>query len=654
MKPVLHWIAGLSLCALASVAVAAKPVSFADLARHVHYKRVKISPDGRHAAATSVLPNGQTVLALLDLEANKGVSIKARNGDDVYDFWWVTPEYVVYSVAEHVGGWDAPLLTGELYSVKADGSGSAMLFGYRMATMKTGSLLQHASTERGTATFLAPIEGDPHEFLVSIRHWDAARNGAFDEVYRMDVRNGNKHRVVRAPMREAEFLADHHGHVRLAFGDDLQGNRKIYLRPAAGGDWQLLKQASADRDVPLAFSADDSVVWFECAAPQGFGVCRFDPATRSMEPVWSNPRVEPDSLARGLARNSIIGVNFTDGRPATALFDNQSPDAKVLVSLMKQYPGESVHFVSGTADGSKTVALVDADVVPGAFLLFDRATGTAKLLARRAAWIDPAQLGRVVPFTFKTRDGLTEHGYVTYPPGQTGAKDLPMVVFVHGGPFGVRDRWEYDPYVQAMATRGYAVLQVNYRGSGGYGYAFQKAGWKQWGGKMQDDVTDATRWAISQGIADRDRICIYGGSYGGYAALEGAVKVPDLYKCAIGYVGVYDLPLMFGRGDITWYRYSKEALKRILGTDLTVLARHSPINQLDRLKAKVMLIVGGRDVRVPPVQGKNLHHALEKRGIRHEWLYKPHEAHGFYDEKNIAELFEKVDAFLDANIGPGR
>ena len=170
---------------------------------------------------------------------------------------------------------------------------------------------------------------------------------------------------------------------------------------------------------------------------------------------------------------------------------------------------------------------------------------------------------------------------------------------------------------------------------------------------MQDDVTDATRWAITQGIADPNRICIYGGSYGGYAALEGAVKEPDLYKCAIGYVGVYDLPRMVGRKDAWQTAYDSEYWRRTTGTDETVLAQHSPIYQLSNLKAKVMLIVGGEDKIVLPEQGKNLHMALLERKIPHEWLYFPDEWHGFYQEDHIAEVFAKVDAFLDANIGPG-
>ena len=655
MKCSTRWMVGIMLCALAGVALA-NPVSFADLARHVQFKTVKISPDGVHIAATSVLPNGQTVLTLVNLASHKVLNLAPPQNEDALDFWWVSPERLLYTQAQHEGGWDTPIPTGELFAVSADGGDPEMLYGYRRGGMQAGSHIQQATPEYGSAMFLSRIDGDANHALIEVTNWEASGSaGAFTEVYKIDVRNGNKERVATAPMREASYLADHHGNVRFAMGDDLKGDRVIYMRSTNGGDWQLLTKASAERDWPIVFSADDKVMWLSCpGVPGGFGVCRFDPVTRQTTRVWSNPHVEATGLVQGLADDSVLGVGFTDGRPAVSVFDANSPDAQTLVDLMKQYPGEDAGFISGTDDGSKAIALVQADVDPGTFFLYDRATNKFTPLLQRAGWINPDQLGRAEPFTFTTRDGLSEQGYVTYPPGKDNAKNLPMVVYVHGGPYGIRDWWEYDPYVQAMATRGYAVLQVNYRGSGGYGFDFEKAGWLQWGGKMQDDVTDATRWAIAQGVADPHRICIYGGSYGGYAALEGAVSVPDLYKCAIGYVGVYDLTLMYrGGSDAMQNLYGKDYLKRVLGTDMTSLAQHSPVYQLDNLKAKVMLVVGGRDTRVPPVQGMDMHIALLKKKIPHEWLYKPDEWHGFYDEKNITGLFEKVDAFLDANIGQG-
>jgi dipeptidyl aminopeptidase/acylaminoacyl peptidase len=195
------------------------------------------------------------------------------------------------------------------------------------------------------------------------------------------------------------------------------------------------------------------------------------------------------------------------------------------------------------------------------------------------------------------------------------------------------------------------VLQVNFRGSGGYGDAFMRAGFREWGAKMQDDVTDATRWAITEGIADPSRICIYGASYGGYAALRGATKEPDLYRCAIGYVGVYDLRLMYSRGDIPQSTYGDNYLKMVLGEDESVLWDRSPVAHVDQLKANVMLIVGGEDRRVPPIQGERLHDALNKAHVAHEWLYQRTEGHGFYDEGNLNNMLASVMQFLDRNIG---
>ena len=647
-------LSALALCVCASIAYAAEPVPFSDLAKHLQYKLVKISPDGTHLAATSVLKDGQTVLSLVDLVNRKGVNVAPRQDEDVTDFWWASPDRVLYTEAEHDGGWDTPIETGELYAVNADGGGQDMLYGYRKTGMATGTLTQHVTAEYGSAQFLSRIAGDPDHVLVEITDWEATGNlGNFTAVWKMDVRDGRKVKVATAPIREVGYLADHKGNVRFAAGEDLDGNVKVYMRPIGSDQWELLSQASADRDSPLAFSADDSVAWFTCPAAQGFGVCRFDPATRKMTNVWSNPDVEEEDLAQGFAYDSVIGVRFEDGRPALSVFDAKSPDAQALVDLMKQYPGEDVQFVSGSDDGSKAIALVQADVDPGTFFLYDRASNKFTPILQRASWIDPTKMASKQPITFAARDGLTLRGYLTYPPGQEKATHLPMVVFVHGGPYGLRDHWGYDSDVQALATHGYAVLQVNYRGSGNYGYDFVKAGYHEWGGKMQDDVTDATRWAIAQGIADPKRICIYGGSYGGYAALEGAVKEPDLYKCAIGYSGVYDLPLSLNRKDAAETLYTQDYWKRTMGTDQTVLAQHSPIHQLGNLKAKVMLIVGGKDKIVLPEQGQNLHAVLAEHKVPHEWIYMPDEWHGFYTEDHINQVLTRIDAFLNANIGPG-
>lgn len=651
----MNWQRGAIAALLACVGVVkAAPVPLADLARHQQYSQVKISPDGQYLAVASLI-NGQRVLGLMRLSDKQGRTVRAREGDELVDFWWASPSRVVYTVAEHVDGAPQPLPTGELFAVNADGSDTQLLYGYRKGGMTTGSLVQQAVSARGTAEFIGPIPDDPKHALVSISSWDAAGSQRYlSQAERIDLHNGNLKPIISAPGRGMSFVADHQGRIRFAYSEADSGDIKVYLHPVDGEGWQEMPSFEQTRSTPLAFSADDRLVYFTCpAADIGFGVCTWNPDTKRLDTVWNNPRVTPSGLLQGMARDSIVGVTYEDGRPAFAALDDNSPDATVLIELMKRFPGEKVRFVSGSSDGRLSIVQVDADMDPGTFYLYERSTGKLTSLLAVAAWIDPMKMAAKQPFDFKARDGLALQGYVSYPPGNEQATHLPMVVYVHGGPYGVRDDWNYEPMVQVLATRGYAVLQVNFRGSGGYGYAFMKAGSREWGGKMQDDVTDATRWAIAKNIADPKRICIFGVSYGGYAALEAATKEPDLYKCAIGYAGVYDLPLMFHRGDTHESSFGEDFLKREVGNDMAQLASHSPINQLGSLKAKVMLVVGGKDPRVPELQGMQMHRALLDRHIAHEWMLKPNEMHGFYDEANLTELYTRLLQFLAASIGPG-
>ncbi len=636
----LRALAALALCGCASVSLA-DTVSFDDLARHPQYQQVKISPDGQYIAATAVVKD-RTVLAVIRLADMQGFTLEQHDIADIVDFWWASSTRILYTQGVHDSNYDVPLIDGQIYAINADGSGKELIYGYASG-----------KPFYGAATLISTIQDDPEHVLVAVDNPDAAtRDGFLPMAEKMDVMTGRMEKIATAPDRNAGFIADHHGNIRLAYAEKDDDEVEIFQRSAAG-DWQLLPALGASRDLPIDFNDADTLVYFECNVPAGFGICTWSPASQQMNTVWSNPKVMATGLAGGPSEHRYIGVDFDYGRPGVALFDSKSTDAQLLIALMQQFPGESVHFVSSTRDGSKSIVRVEADTDPGAFYLWERNTKKLTPLLRNASWIDPQQMASKQPFEFAARDGLKLQGYLSYPPGLENAKHLPMVVYVHGGPYGLRDWWTYDPDLQAVATRGYVVLQVNYRGSGGYGYDFEKAGWMQWGGKMQDDVTDATRWAIAQGIADPDRICIYGASYGGYAALEGAVKEPDLYKCAIGYVGIYDLKLMYNRGDIPQSTYGKKYLERVLGKDDAVLEQRSPIDQLDRLKAKVMLIVGGEDDRAPPIQGQHMRSALESRNTPCEWLYQAKEAHGFYKEENVADLYSRVDAFLGANIGQG-
>ena len=315
------------------------------------------------------------------------------------------------------------------------------------------------------------------------------------------------------------------------------------------------------------------------------------------------------------------------------------------------FPEEVVRFTSFTRDGSKIIVRVFSDRNPGDFYLYDTNDKSVTYLASVFDNIKPDQMVTMKPVKITARDGVVVHGYLTLPAG-TDPKNLPLVVNPHGGPHGVRDQWGYNPEVQFLANRGFAVLQVNYRGSGGYGRDFLESGYLRWGEEMQDDLTDATLWAVNEGYADIDRLCIYGGSYGGYAALMGVVKEPDLYKCAIGYVGVYDLDLMKTCGDIPKREGGRYFLKKVLGEDKARISRTSPAQNAERIKAALFIAHGEDDVRVPMCQGRALKRALEKAGKDFIWMTRD-EGHGYQKLENRLAFYGQMEQFLDRYIGVG-
>jgi len=640
-------------------------IGLSDFARHDRYRDVKISPDGEYLAASAIVRD-KAVLALIHLSDMKGVNIVPRDDDELADFSWVAPRRVMYSVGQKAGGLEAPAPTGELYTVSADGREEKLIFGYRAGGQVASAHIAQAAREFAFGELIAPLPDNPAYALIASypltgssigsRHVPSS-TGAFPEAYRIELRTGVKFRVATSPLRNARFLADQHGSVRMAYGLDVDQQQKVYYRSGDNADWELVFDQSRDgiAVTPEAFSHDGKSVYFNCdGANHVGGICRWDVAKRTLATVWSGTDSAPTELMLSADANAIVAVGSMPGRPAVDLLDKSAPEARLLATLMEQFPGQHVHLGTQTRDGRKRIVSIDSDANPGDFYLLDLNSKQLSFLLSRRPWIKPGQMARTEPVSLAARDGTPLHGYLTRPRGREDAHALPLVVYVHGGPYGVRDTWGFAADVQMLASRGYAVLQVNYRGSGGYGTAFAQAGFRQWGAAMQDDLSDATRWAIAQGIADPERIAIFGASYGGYAALQGAIREPDLYKCAIGYVGVYDLRLMYTRGDIPQSIFGENYLKIVLGEDPQELYDRSPVAHLDRLKAKVMLAVGGADERVPPIQGVRLHEAMLARRIDHEWLYQRTEGHGFYAEAHVVELYEKMLSLLDREIGAKR
>ena len=308
-------------------------------------------------------------------------------------------------------------------------------------------------------------------------------------------------------------------------------------------------------------------------------------------------------------------------------------------------------FITSTSDDeSLAIVYVYSDKNPGDYYLFETNELKAQMLVSKHPQIDSKKMSETTSFNFIARDGLNINAYLTKPINHDDKK-LPLVVLPHGGPHGVRDFWGYDWEVQLLANRGYAVMQVNFRGSGGFGTTFEEDGYGNWGTSMQDDLTAATIELINNGTVDPKKICIYGASYGGYAALTGTFREPDLYKCAIGSMGVYSLPMMFERGDMPKRESGMNYLNKVLGNDLEVQKQRSPVFNADKIKANILLIHGAKDERAPIEQAEALMQAFDNVGKKYQWLKLNDEAHGYYDEKNRVTVYNKILDFLDANIG---
>jgi dipeptidyl aminopeptidase/acylaminoacyl peptidase len=297
------------------------------------------------------------------------------------------------------------------------------------------------------------------------------------------------------------------------------------------------------------------------------------------------------------------------------------------------------------------VVYVGSDRNPGDYYLFNSKTLKADVLFSTLDDIDPDKMATMRPVSFQARDGMTLHGYLTAPVGSP-AKNLPLIILPHGGPHFIRDYWGWNSEVQFLASRGYAVLQVNFRGSGGYGMKFQDLGYRNWGTTMQDDLADAVRWAVQQGAADPKRVCIYGASYGGYAALENVIRYPDLYKCAVGYVGVYDLTLQGKYSDTERSASGRHYLEAVLGDEQDKLKEYSPAYHADKINVPVFIAYGGKDQRVVPDNARELMAAMDKAGKKYELLFDPYEDHGFKKPEDKFELYDRMLKFFGEYIGP--
>lgn len=646
MKFVLHVLLLLAAISTGMANQRIAPEIFADEGQ---FSNVKLSLDGKYIAAT--VPQGdRSLLVIMQRSPHQlTASYRLPKGTHIADFWWVNEERVLIALAESFGSRDYPQATGELAAINIDGSRQELLVGWRVQEQKTGTRIKTKQEGLVRAHPVHLLPEDRKHILISTSAFTAE---PYTRVERMDVYSGRRTTVASVPVPRASFTTDNEGQVRFALGATSDNHSKLYYRSGNKAEWELINDEVQTKHfrAPLGFSPDNRIAYMRVSHAKGpDSIVAYDVQTREEKEIARHAIVDPGTIRRA-DFGTPIGVRFHHGKATSVFFDPSSESARLMKMVEEAMPGHDVDLISTTSDNALKLLLATSDTDPGSYYLLDSTTRAMEYLMARKEKIDPEQMATRRSITFKARDDLALHGYLTLP-RESSEKNLPMVLLPHGGPFGIHDDWTFDTDAQLLANAGYAVLQVNFRGSGNYGRAFRDAGSRQWGRTMQDDLTDATHWAIREGIADPKRICIYGASYGGYASLMGVAKEPELYRCAVGYVGVYDLPRML-REDRKAGAPTRTWLYDWIGDNDAELAGTSPNRLAERIKVPVFLAAGGEDLVAPIEHSRLMEQALRKHDVPVETLYYRNEGHGFHDAANREEYYSRLLKFLDKHLAP--
>ncbi|GAB3318802.1 S9 family peptidase [Luteimonas notoginsengisoli] len=623
----MRYLLAILLYMILPAAAVAADVPIKDFFKEAEFESVQLSPDGKHIAVT--MPRSDRSLLVVLKVDDKSVVGSWDYGENYYfrQVTWVNNERLLYATSFKTGRFDFQVGLRDMYASDIDGT-------HRIVIPHGNfySIVDTLPAERESVLVTRSIE---NAFL-----------------FKLNAYNGKITQVASSPIDFGTFVVDHDAKVRYSFGDMSDGSSALFRRD--GDRWSLVEKSApfAGNSLrPVGFSPDGEQALVMKNDGGAESLWRIDPVTGAGKEISRNGTVDASDLLWSSDRRTLLAVRYDDGVPYWDFIAPEHPETALFAGLVKAFPGKMVDFSGVSDDGGRVLLYVYSDRDPGQVYLFDTKAKQARFLLSSREWIKPAEMSPMKPVQVKTRDGMVIHGYLTVPAGSDG-RNLPLVINPHGGPHGPRDEWGFNPEVQLLANRGYAVLQMNYRGSGGYGADYMSAGFRQWGTTMQDDLTDSVRWAIAQGITSPDRVCIYGASYGGYSALMSVVREPDLYRCTVGYVGVYDLDVQRASSDTAQSDYGRAYLDTVLPASAGERHAQSPIYGVDRIKSAVMLVHGAKDERVPIKNMYELVDRMEAAGkAPEEIVVEKKEAHGFRDLDNNVNLYTKMLAFFDKHIG---
>ena len=480
------------------------------------------------------------------------------------------------------------------------------------------------------------------------------RNKQVFDPYRLNLKTGEISMLAENPGNIQGWMFDHDGKLRIATAIVDGVNQSILYRESEEDEFKTIITTNFKEGFnPQFFTFDNkNIIGSSNLGRDKYAIVEFDPITaKEVKVLYANDDYDVNGVGYSRKRKVITAAYFESWKSERHYFDSTSK--ATFEKIQKQLPGYEIGITGLNKDENIIILRTYSDKSLGAYYIYNLEDDKMKKIVDVSPWIDENEMSNQLPIAYQSRDGFKINGYLTLPKGydMESAENLPVVINPHGGPWA-RDSWGFNPEIQFLANRGYAVLQMNFRGSTGYGRKFFEASFKKWGREMQDDITDGTQWLIDQGIADSTRIAIYGGSYGGYATLMGLVKEPKMYAAGVDYVGVSNM-FTFMKTIPPYWEPMLEMMYEMVGDvekDSAMLREVSPVFHVDKIKAPLFIAQGANDPRVNVDESDQMVKAMKEKGIDVEYLVKKDEGHGFRNEENRFEFYRAMEKFLNLQL----
>lgn len=592
---------------------------------------LKISPDGKYISYVGPHDRRRNVF-VQNLETGTLTRVTTELDRDIGGYAWANDSRLIY--IKDTGGDE----NFKLFAVDKDGQNPMDLTPYDKVRIQ----------------IIDPLR-DQEDYMIIGMNKD---NPMLFDPFRINIQTGELVQLAKND-NSAEplegWMCDNNGHLRICSKTKNGVNQAIMYRNSEDEDFQeIIETNFKDQLIPVHFDADNSHILY-CISNLDRDksvLVKYDMHLReeSGPVILENDHYDISSMQWSRKKEAMVSASFVSWKTEIVFFDDESEE--LFKKWNALFPGKEVRAVSTNKAEDIYILRTFTDRSLGAYYLYKKENDQCKKIIDVSPWLDESQLSEMKPISYTSRDGVTIHGYLTLPVHVEKGTKVPLVVNPHGGPW-VRDSWGYNPEVQLLASRGYAVFQMNYRSSTGYGKAFWELGFKKWGKSMQDDITDGVRHLIDTGIADEHKIAIYGGSYGGYATLAGICYTPDLYVCAVDFVGVSNLFTFMNTIPPYWKPYL-DMLHEMVGHpehDKQHMEESSPVFHVDKIKTPLYVVQGANDPRVNIDESDQIVSSLRKRGIDVPYLVKYDEGHGFANEENKFEFYKSMLGFLYKYLG---